>query len=262
MILRVGSLVLLVSTGALAQQSALDPRRPFEISDNSFLVEEAFNQEAGIFQNILLIQHPSAGEWSFEFTQEWPLFGQRHQLSYTVPIEAVKPPNTADYDVARGTIALNYRYQLSTEERGGVATSPRLSVLIPRNEISDQWGLQLNFPLSKQFANFYLHANAGLTVDGIAADESDARWHTAASVIYRAWPMVHLMVESVYRANEHETLTGREDGWLVSPGLRAGFNLGDHQLVLGAAVPIGLLNDNDTQEFIAYISYELPFMRR
>ena len=25
---------------------------PFEITDNSFLVEEAFNQEAGIFQNI------------------------------------------------------------------------------------------------------------------------------------------------------------------------------------------------------------------
>jgi hypothetical protein len=53
-----------------------------------------------------------------------------------------------------------------------------------------------------------------------------------------------------------------EDGWLVSPGVRAGFNLGDHQLVVGAAVPMGLLNDYDTQDFIAYISWELPFMRR
>jgi hypothetical protein len=262
MILRTACLLLCLAPAAAAQQAALDPRRPFEISDNSFLVEEAFNQEAGIFQNILLIQHPGAGAWSFEFTQEWPLGGQRHQLSYTVPIEAVRPAGAGDYDVARGTIALNYRYQLSTEAGGGPATSPRLSVLIPRNEISDQWGVQFNFPLSKQFANLYLHANAGLTVDGIASDNSDARWHTAASLIYRAWPMVHLMVESVYRANEHETATGREDGWLVSPGVRAGFNLGDHQLVLGVAVPIGLLNDNDTQDFIAYISYELPFMRR
>jgi hypothetical protein len=179
-----------------------------------------------------------------------------------VPIEAVRPTAASDYDVDRGTIALNYRYQLSTEAGGGAATSPRLSVLIPRDDISDQWGLQFNFPLSKQFSNLYVHANAGVTVEAIASDDSDARWHTAASLIYRVWPMVHLMVESVYRADEHETADGREAGWLVSPGLRAGFNLGDHQLVLGAAFPIGLLNDNDTQDFIAYISYELPFMRR
>jgi hypothetical protein len=66
----------------------------------------------------------------------------------------------------------------------------------------------------------------------------------------------------VYRADEHETLAGREDGWLISPGVRAGVNLGDHQLVLAAALPVGLLNDYDTQDFIAYISYELPFKRR
>ena len=32
--------------------------------------------------------------------------------------------------------------------------------------------------------------------------------------------------------------------------------------VTAAGLPIGLLNDYDTQDFIAYISYELPFMRR
>ena len=82
------------------------------------------------------------------------------------------------------------------------------------------------------------------------------------SLIYRLLPMVHVLVESVYRADEHETLAGREDGWLISPGVRAGVNLGDHQLVLAAALPVGLLNDYDTQDFIAYISYELPFKRR
>jgi hypothetical protein len=254
--------LLLTASAAYAQKPARDPHRAFEIADNSFLVEEAFNQEAGVFQNIVLFQRPNGRAWSMEFTQEWPVGSIRHQLSYTVPVEAVKPPASEDYDVDRGTIALNYRYQLTLEGDAGVATSPRVSLLIPRQSGTRQVGVQFNLPVSKQFANIYAHANAGFTVAGIGTDERDARWHAAGSLIYRAWPMIHLMLESVYRAKEHETLGGREDGWLASPGLRAGINLGDHQLVLGAAVPIGLLNNYDTQDFIAYISYELPFRRR
>jgi hypothetical protein len=253
MIVRPAVLILLLATNAVAQNKR-DPNRAFEIADNSFLVEEAFNQEAGVFQNILLFQRPHGREWSLEFTQEWPVVSQRHQFSFTIPLEAVKPVLQDEYDIARGTIAVNYRYQLTFEDRSGVAISPRLSLLIPRGDGDP--GVQFNLPVSKQFANVYAHANAGFTV------EDDARWHLAGSLIYRAWPMVHLMLESVYRADEHETINGVEDGWLISPGLRAGFNFGDQQLVLGVAVPIGLLNNYDTQDFIAYISYELPFMRR
>jgi hypothetical protein len=252
----------LTATAASAQQASRDPNRAFEIADNSFLVEEAFNQEAGVFQNILLIQRPDGRNWSFEFTQEWPVGSIRHQLSYTIPLEAFKSPLTEEYDVDRGTIAVNYRYQLTMEDEAGFATSPRISVLIPRHDFGSNWGLQFNLPVSKQFGNTYVHLNAGVTAEALGTDGSDPRWHAAGSVIYRAWPMVHLMLESVYRADEREVLTQREDVWLLSPGLRAGINLKDHQLVLGAAVPIGMLSDADTHDFIAYISYELPFMRR
>jgi hypothetical protein len=253
---------ILLPHAALAQQSRLDPNRPFEIADNSFLVEEAFNQEAGVFQNILLIQRPDGRNWSFEFTQEWPVGSIRHQLSYTIPVDGFKSPLAEGYDFDRGTIAVNYRYQLTMEEQSGYATSPRISLLVPRSDFGDNWGVQLNLPFSKQFGNAYLHLNAGLTNEGDGAGNRDTRWHTAGSVIYRVWPMVHLMVESVYRADEREVLAGMRDVWLLSPGFRAGINLGEHQLVLGAAVPMGLLDENDSQDFIAYISYELPFMRR
>lgn len=245
--------LLLLATPLAAQQTRLDPKRPFEISDNSFLVEEAFNQEAGIFQNILLVQRPTGREWSFEFTQEWPLFSQKHQLSYTIPIEAVKPAEVESYDVERGTIGLNYRYQLTTEASGGPAISPRITLLIPSGD--GEMGVQLNLPVSKQYGNVYLHGNAGLT-----RDDRRTRPHVAGSLIFRFRPMVHLMLESVYRANEYETIDGTEDGWLVSPGVRAGFNIGKTQLVVGAAVPVGILNDYDSQRFIAYVSYELPFL--
>jgi DtxR family Mn-dependent transcriptional regulator len=48
---------------------------PFRILDNAFLVEEAFNQEAGIFQNIVGLDVGPDGEWETTFTQEWPLGG-------------------------------------------------------------------------------------------------------------------------------------------------------------------------------------------
>ena len=57
---------------------------PFEILDNSFLVEEAFNQEAGIFQNIFGVIRQAAVTGQLTFTQEWPAPGMRHQLSYTI----------------------------------------------------------------------------------------------------------------------------------------------------------------------------------
>jgi hypothetical protein len=256
-------LLLLMAVPANAQRT-LDPRRPFEIADNSFLVEEAFNQEAGIFQNILLFQLPNSREWSLEFTQEWPVGSQRHQFSFTIPVERTVDGDGFDADVRRGTIALNYRYQLTTEEDWWAATSPRLSLLIPDFPDDDKhFGVQVNLPFSKQLANFYAHANAGLTVDGISSIAgTDTRPHLAGSLIYRMLPMVHLMFESVYRFNERETLEGRDDSWVISPGVRAGWNFGDKQLVLGVAVPLGVLNDADTQNLIAYFSYELPFMRR
>ena len=131
---------LLAAATPLAAQGRA---QPFLISDNSFLVEEAFNQEAGVFQNVLLVQRPSAAAWSVEFTQEWPLGGQRHQLSYTVPLEVVQRASGDGFRTTRGTVALHYRYQLSTEESGGMATSPRLSVLIPRMPDTDRhFGLQ------------------------------------------------------------------------------------------------------------------------
>lgn len=257
--LAIAALICSVAAPARAQATR-DASRPFEITDNSFLVEEAFNQEAGIFQNILLVQRPNANEWSFEFTQEWPLGGQRHQLSYTVPLEAVKEPGADSYDFGRGTIGLNYRLQLTAESAGRPAVSPRVSFLIPDFPESDaQFGIQMNLPVSKQFNDFYLHANAGYTVEGISSEAgSSGRASAAGSVIYRALPMVHLMVESVFRANEYDSA----HSVLISPGFRAGKNFGNKQLVFGAAVPLGLLENDESSALLAYISYELPFTKQ
>src|SRR5580765_135743 len=110
-------LLLVVSSAARAQAA-----RPFEITDNSFFVEEAFNQEAGIFQNIATFRMNARDEWDTSFTQEWPLFSQMHQISYTIPYAA------AIDGAGVGDAMIHYRIQLLTEGDGTPAFSPRISL--------------------------------------------------------------------------------------------------------------------------------------
>ncbi len=95
LLVNVARVLLFIALGgtAFAQEPSTPPgpgkpptgsARPWEITDNSFLVEEAFNQEAGVVQNIFGILAPGDGSWVAAFTQEWPMRVQAHQFSYTV----------------------------------------------------------------------------------------------------------------------------------------------------------------------------------
>ena len=237
--------------------------RPFEILDNSFLVEEAFNQEAGIFQNIFGYVRRS-GFWNFAFTQEWPAPSQKHQLSYTIPFAG------GAGETYFGDVVINYRYQALTEDPGIPAFSPRISVILPTaREIGyDSVGVQLNLPFSKQRGNTYFHWNAGLTwyprVESFGDDTSLVSPHLAASGIYRVRPMFNLMVEGVLEFQEFPSggsATERVTSFTLSPGARGGWNVGNRQLILGAALPIIFANGESETGVLVYLSYELPFRR-
>jgi hypothetical protein len=270
-ILVVGALIISV-VPALAQTPPLTPpatssARPFEILDNSFLVEEAFNQEANIFQNIFGYQRVT-GRWAFGFTQEWPVGGQRHQFSYTVPF--VQSGNGAGV----GDMAINYRLQVSAGSPSRPAFSPRVSVLLPSGSStagrgSGTSGLQINLPFSQQAQDVFVHWNAGITwlpsveppgvTDGVTLTSP----FLAASVIWRARPMVHPMFETV-AVWEHvagPTGTLRQRALTISPGVRFGWNLGDRQFVAGVAFPITFLGGANEPGGFLYMSYELPFRR-
>lgn len=265
-------LLLLFGGSARAQQPPAappsNPDRPFEIQDNSFLVEEAFNQEAGIFQNIFNFIR-GEGAWEFAFTQEWPVGSQTHQLSYTVPFVGAEG---ADSGV--GDALLNYRYQLWTESDGWPAFSPRVSLVLPtagRERGLDTLGYQVNLPFSKQLDDFYVHWNAGFTsfpgVEFEAIDETTGepieetlfRPHVSGSVIWRARPMVHPMLEAVFRSEDFPG--GRTSLLTLSPGIRLGRNYGDHQLVVGGALPVTFYDGGSDAALLLYLSYELPFRR-
>jgi DtxR family Mn-dependent transcriptional regulator len=266
-------LLSLLAVNAIAQtnQSATPSAasRPFEILDNSFLVEEAFNQERGIFQNIFGFQK-NDGAWDFAFTQEWPVVSQRHQLSYTLGFTGVT--GTKGF----GDVMINYRYQATMEDAAVPAFSPRVSLILPTGSddfTHDSVGVQVNLPVSKQRGDVYLHGNAGFTWHPRAeafpgVDGSDRLSllspHISASGIYRLKPMFNLMLESVLEFEQFATADGskeRDAVFTLAPGARGGWNFGETQLILGGAIPITWTGSDSTAGILLYLSYELPFGR-
>lgn len=224
-----------------------DASRPFEITDNSFLIEEAFNQGRGIFQNIFTWTRGRHRTWDASFTQEWPAPGMAHQLSYTLPFAG------NGYASGLGDVMINYRYQYREEDAAGPAVSPRLSVMLPTGSESDglgagTTGFQLNLPVSKQYGNFYVHGNAGYTWQG----DVQRTLFLGGSGIWRVAPMLNLMLEMVVDS---------DDTFTISPGVRKGWNFGSHQLVIGAAIPLTRAGGRTARALFTYLSYELPFRK-
>jgi hypothetical protein len=114
-VIRLALVIALLASGSPAggQVSPPDEKRedPPSIQDNSFLLEEAYNQEEGVVQHVNAFQRMRGGEWIASFTQEWPVPRQAHQFSYTIPYQRVAVDN--DERSGLSDIALNYRYQLA-----------------------------------------------------------------------------------------------------------------------------------------------------
>lgn len=254
-------LLPLTAAGQTTQPSS-PKQEAFAILDNSFLVEEAFNQPQGIFQNIFGFQR-SGGAWEFAFTQEWPVGSVKHQLSYTLPFLDHSSRSTGV-----GDVMINYRYQATLDEPGIPAFSPRLSLILPTDSSGDDsLGFQVNLPVSKQRGDVFFHGNAGFTwlprAQGLDERASLLTPHISGSAIYRLRPMFNLMLENVLAFEELAGVAGGTDRQAVftfSPGARGGWNLGDHQLILGGAIPITFADEANTGLFL-YLSYELPFRR-
>ena len=246
------------------------------IQDNSFLVEEAYNQEAGVVQHILTIS-PGIGksrdagerEWAFNFTQEWPVFSQAHQFSYTVPYSLVKSAGRSGNGI--GDVLLNYRFQAVMESERAPAFAPRISLVLPTGDEGDGFGdgtpgYQVNLPVSKIVSDRWtVHANAGATLLPDVRGRDLVSCNLAASAIYAVSPNFNLMLETVANWDQEAADHGgkeRSFSAVVSPGFRYAFNhANDAQTVVGLAAPIGLTRDAPDYGLIFYVSFEHFFIR-
>jgi hypothetical protein len=248
-----------------------DPRPAAGIQDNSFLVEEAYNQEAGVVQHINGLLRTRNG-WFYAFVQEWPMGSQDHQFSYAVPYAWTR--NDAGQRVdGVGDIFINYRPQIWRESTTMPAYTQRFSLVVPTGSRSKglgegSLGFQTNAAFSKIVTDrLTLNANAGFTtffdVDGRHPTSSSVR----GSAIYAFTRDFNVLLESV--AEWNQTVNDareieREFVFTVSPGFRYALNypqLNDLQVVFGAATPISFKHDKPTEfGLFLYLSFEHRFL--
>jgi hypothetical protein len=262
------ALLCILAGGRTATAQAKTAPAPAPIKDNSFLIEEAYNQEAGVVQHISTFTRPTSGGGStFSFTQEWPVMGMKHQFSYTLPI--INAGNIGD-------LAINYRYQLVGLEGGKVAVAPRLSAIVPsgdetRGMGTGAIGIQVNLPVSIELSPaLTMHANAGATLTpgakNAVGDEATTKSIAAGgSLIWLATSTFNVMLESVWSSTDAVTgvgATDRRNSFVIAPGVRQAFNMASGmQLVPGVAFVKGLGDTSEQKDLFFYFSIEHAFRR-
>jgi hypothetical protein len=265
-------LVPALTVAASAQQEPIEV-----IEDNSFLIEEAYNQEPGVVQHIFQAVYsndPRQRGWAFAFTQEWPIYGQDHQFSYIILGYHLINEGERQYGV--GDTLLNYRYQALEEGPGKPAFAPRFSLIIPtgnrdKGTGNGVVGYQWSLPFSKKVASrLALHANFGITYlphvrspmnnGQLSPKRSLVSSWVGGSAIYALLPRLHLMLEWLGIIEDNINGAGRPVRTfnpLLSPGFRtAVFNEEDLQIVAGVGVPIGLNRQANNVAGFFYFSVE------
>jgi hypothetical protein len=265
--------ITLFAVNCSAQQS---PSPSPGIQDNSFLVEEAYNQNFGVVQHISsFTRFWNSQDWNYTFTQEWPVPADaRQQLSYSLAVlyAGAFPGSGAGI----GDVFLNYRYQLVGSGDTRVAFAPRLSLIFPAGDSTlgrgqGSFGMQTSLPLSVVLGRKIVsHWDAGATVFPRAQDASGDRavvagYNFGQSFIWLTHTRFNVLLETVFASSQ--TVLGRDrtqwsNSLFLSPGIRWAHNFRNGlQIVPGIGIPIGVGPSDGEKAILLYLSFEHPFRR-
>jgi len=273
-------LLQLLATGFLSVcsfgQQPLSNVAPPPIQDNSFLVEEAYNQQFGVVQHIQGFQRFwNSKDWIYTFTQEWPVDASpRHQLSYTlIGVHSGQQPRSG---AGLGDVLLNYRYQLLGNGDSKLALAPRFSALLPTGDYrlgrgAGGAGIQGLLPVSVVLnRKLVTHWNAGATI--IPSARNAARetgttfgYNFGQSIAWLAHPRFNVLLETIF--NRSQQVTGpKTTEWasdlFLSPGIRWAYNFKNGlQIVPGAALPFGVGPSSGEKGVFLYLSFEHPYRK-
>jgi hypothetical protein len=230
--------ILLFATGLSAQTAHEDL---MAIQDNSFLLEEAYNQDPGVVQHIGVFTRAREGDaWELSFTEEFSfLSSMKHQLSYSA----------AYTDEGFGDLELNYRYQLVGDADATLAITPRLTVIIPTENEGDT-AVDAAIALSRILApRIAAHTNAGVT---FLTSGDGHEINLGQSIVYAPSSKYQLLLEATYSHPEEG-----DDEILVSPGIRWVYNRpSGWQIVPGMGLPIGVGESAGDDAVLLYLSFE------
>jgi len=233
-----------------------------EIEDNSFFIEEAFNQRMGVLQHIFNVYlddlHP--GVVSYAFTQEIPLTDQGHQLSYSISYQTIAAADSTTARVAGlGDLYITYRPMISDGSQWAMCI-PRLTLILPTGKSSDglgggAFGLQLAIAVTKRISRgLVTHYNIGSTtffqrdryasVNGehkLVYERNVSDQNAGVGVVWIARPKLNFLVEGLASRNSlirDDGVVVHEWQYMINPGVRFSITTKRMQLVPGVSFPV------------------------
>ena len=237
------------------------------IQDNSFLVEEAYNQEDGVIQHISFFQRLSTGDWAFTQTDEWPLRTIKHQLSLTLVATHADGYSGAGW----GDTFINYRYQLVGNGDTRLAIAPRFSLLLPTGDVVQGRGLggvglQTNLPISFELnKRIVTHWNVGATwvpraQNNLHQTASSLGANLGQSFVWLVNNRFNALLETFWTNTPQVAgpgVTTPQYNLYLSPGIRWAHNFRNGlQIVPGVGVPVGVGPSSGQVGMIFYLSFE------
>lgn len=254
---RCAALLVLLASTANAQT---------KLQQNSFLLEEAYNQDIDIYQHFNIMRlDPIAETWNNSFTVEIPLQSLTHQLSILAPASKVNLLH--DSEAGLGDVQLGYKYQWIDEDP--LAAAPHVRLILPTGDSEKNLGhnalgaratLPVSYNPNDQWS-FHANLGAGLTPNAKNYNDDKADLVSiqyGSSAVYSPKPNLNLMIE-LAGANEQDVTGSNKTEWndsfYISPGAAFSFETtSGMQIVPGLAIPMDVASSS--YEILFYFSVQ------
>jgi hypothetical protein len=253
--------------------------------DNSFLLNEAINQEKGIMQYIseFYFDNLKGGNFLYSFTHEIPLGGEKHQLSYTLFYYLQNA--SANRGGGFGDVNLNYSFR-ATGKKAWAMVVPSITLIIPTGKngygsggVGGQAELRVTKRLSRRLvthynfgytyissADFYISTVTGSQVVGF---ERDIQYkNVGAGLTWYPRRKINVFLEYVSNFLTDVTASGslsETHQLTLNPGLRFAIDHNLLQIVPGLSAPVVFTDGRYARTgLFFYLSLEpqyLPFSK-
>lgn len=253
--------------------------------DNSFLLEEAFNQPMGVIQHIsnFTMDKFRNGNLVYSFTQEIPLTDLTHQISYSLYYNVRNPGNEKVRAYGFGDLYVSYRPYLLGENDWAMVI-PRFTVIIPTGKAIDGqgcggWGGQFNLAVTKRLSRKVIsHYNIGYTFiskadkylsttigdSKLTYERNLQHQNIGASLIWYPKRKLNFLLEyvsSFVSDIEDDGKISHGHQLTMNPGIRYCIDNGRMQIVPGISVPINFEGGQYLQSgLFLYLSFEPDYL--
>lgn len=291
-------LLTIFQAGLLAQEKtpAAAEKNYRLLQSNGLLIEEAYHQETGEVQHTFRATRERNGLWTSAFSQEWPLWSEKHQLNLSMPVrlaanvldgsgksidKSIDKSSGKSIDKSSGKgigdIEIGYSYFLLGNNDTRVTVSPGVSLILPTGNVGNglgmgATGLELKVPVSVMLSErFVTHTNVGATLTRAAKNREGERANlfdveAGQGLVWLAHPKFNVLLDVIWARTEAvagKGLREREYEFTISPGIRWGHTFKSGLAIIpGIAVPIGFGPSRGNRGMLLSLAIEHRFKKQ